>query len=63
MAKRCNDQVCLKLAGELRASLEAEAAAGGRSLSYLIRQIQIDHFIQPLTKRNGAETGAAHGQA
>jgi hypothetical protein len=63
MAKRCNDQVCLKLAGELRARLEAEAAAHGRSLSNLIRQILIGHFTKPLTERNSAETGAAHGQA
>jgi predicted DNA-binding protein len=61
MAKRCNDQVCLKLAGELRASLEAEAAASGRSLSYLIRKILIAHFIQPLTERaTGTDAGASH---
>jgi plasmid stability protein len=61
MAKRCNDQVCLKLAGELRARLEAEAATHGRSLSYLIRQILIGHFTQSLTERaTGADAGASH---
>jgi hypothetical protein len=37
--RKCNDQISLKLAGELRATLEDEAAAHGRSLSNLIRQV------------------------
>jgi hypothetical protein len=60
MAKRCNDQVCLKLAGELRASLEAEAAARGRSLSNLIRIVLIEHSSKRIVERaTGAEAGEA----
>jgi hypothetical protein len=44
--KRYENQVCLKLAGPLRAALEDEAAAQSRSLSYLIRQILIQHVAQ-----------------
>jgi hypothetical protein len=60
MAKRCNDQICLKLAGELRASLEAEAAARGRSLSNLIRVVLIEHSTKHITERaDGADVGEA----
>jgi Ribbon-helix-helix protein, copG family len=41
--QRYDDQVCLKLAGPLRAALEEEAAARGRSLSNLIRAILLEH--------------------
>jgi hypothetical protein len=47
--------------GRTAGSLEAEAAASGLSLSYLIRKILISHFIQPLTERaSGADAGASH---
>jgi hypothetical protein len=36
-------QITLRVAGELRAILEAEAAACGRSLSKLIRSILTEH--------------------
>jgi hypothetical protein len=56
---KLNDQVCLKLAGELRASLEAEAAARGRSLSNLIRTILLEHSTKRIiTERVGADAGA-----
>jgi predicted HicB family RNase H-like nuclease len=50
--KRYDNQVCLKLACPLRAALEAEAAARGRSLSNLIRKILIDHAAQSAVDRN-----------
>jgi hypothetical protein len=42
--KRYENQVCLKLAGPLRAALEDEAKARGRSLSNLIRAILLEHI-------------------
>jgi hypothetical protein len=48
---RYDDQICLKLAGPLRAELEAEAATRGRSLSNLIRQILIQHMTQRVVER------------
>jgi hypothetical protein len=54
--KRNDAQVCLKLAGPLRAALEAEAAARGRSLSNLIRLILIDHETQRIGA--GTDVGA-----
>jgi predicted HicB family RNase H-like nuclease len=54
--KRYDDQVCLKLAGPLRAELEAEAAAHQRSLSSLIRTVLINHAAQRVVDR---ETQAA----
>lgn len=39
-------QITLRVAGELRAMLEAEAAARGRSISKLIRSILIAHAAQ-----------------
>jgi predicted HicB family RNase H-like nuclease len=44
--KRRDDQITVRLAGELRAHLEDEALARGRSLSNLIRQILIDHTAE-----------------
>jgi hypothetical protein len=44
--KKQDSQVCLKLAGTLRAHLEEEAVTRRRSLSNLIRQILIDHTAQ-----------------
>lgn len=58
MARRNDTQVCLKLAGTLRASLEAEAAARGRSLSNLIRIVLLAHSTKYITER-GAEAGEA----
>jgi hypothetical protein len=61
MAKRNDAQVCLKLAGPLRAALESEAAAESRGLSSLIRKILLDHSTRQITGRaGGADTGATH---
>jgi hypothetical protein len=49
--KRYDNQVCLKLAGPLRAALEDEAAARGRSLSNLIRKVLIDFAAQRFVER------------
>jgi hypothetical protein len=49
--KKCDQQVCLKLAGTLRAELEREAAVHGRSLSSLIRRILIEHASQSVVDR------------
>lgn len=57
--KRNDDQVCLRLAGPLRAVLEAEAAERGRSLSNLIRQVLVAHSAKRITERTGAELGDA----
>jgi hypothetical protein len=43
MAKRNNDQVCLKLPHTLRAALEDEAATESRGLSSLVRKILIEY--------------------
>jgi hypothetical protein len=44
--KRNTDQITLRLAGTLRAELEAQAAAESRGLSSLVRTILIAHTIQ-----------------
>jgi hypothetical protein len=53
--KRFDDQVCLKLAAPLRAALEVEAAARGRSLSNLCRQILTDHATKRVIERAAAD--------
>ena len=57
--KRNDAQVCLKLAGPLRETLEAEATSRGRSLSNLIRTILLEHSTKRITSAFGAEVGAA----
>jgi hypothetical protein len=52
---RNDAQVCLKLAVPLRASLEAEAEARGRSLSNLIRTILLEHSTKRITERASAD--------
>jgi hypothetical protein len=57
---RNDAQVCLKLAVPLRASLEAEAEARGRSLSNLIRIILLEHSTKRIiTGHIDAEAGVA----
>jgi hypothetical protein len=62
--KRCDAQICLKLAGPLRSALEEESAAGGRSLSNLIRVVLTDHVAKwsvaraQVSERAGADAGA-----
>jgi hypothetical protein len=64
MTKRFNEQVCLKLAGPLRNSLEEEAAERGRSLSNLIRHVLVEHSARrtvaraQVSERTGADAGA-----
>jgi hypothetical protein len=58
MAKRNDNQVCLRLAGPLRSVLEAEAAERGRSLSNLIRQVLVAHSAKRINERAGADAGA-----
>ena len=41
--KRRDEQICIRVAGPLRSSLEAEAAARGLGLSSLMRKILVDH--------------------
>jgi hypothetical protein len=57
--KRNDAQVCLKLAGPLRETLEDEAAARGRSLSNLIRTILLEHSTKRITARASAEMKAS----
>jgi hypothetical protein len=60
MTKRYDNQVCLKLSGPLRAALEAEAAARGRSLSNVIRIILLEHSTKRIiTGHAGADVGAS----
>ena len=54
--KRRDDQITLRVAGQLRAALEDEAAAERRSLSNLIRKILIGHTAQRVTPSTSAET-------
>jgi hypothetical protein len=44
--KHRDDQITIRLAGELRAHLEDEAQACGRSLSNLIRHLLIEHTAE-----------------
>jgi predicted HicB family RNase H-like nuclease len=49
--KRRDDQITLRVAGQLRAALEDEAAAESRGLSNLIRKILIGHVAQRIAER------------
>lgn len=51
--KRRDAQITLRLAGELRVQLEAEADECGRSLADQIRRILIDHTAQRVLERRG----------
>jgi len=52
--KKFDNQVCIKLAGPLRAVLEAEAAAESRGLSSLVRKVLVDHATQRILSRETA---------
>jgi hypothetical protein len=54
MKPKRDDQVCLRIAGELRTALESEAAECGRSLSNLIRNILVGHAARRVVDRNQA---------
>jgi hypothetical protein len=61
MSRRSNDQITLRVAGELRATLEKEAAAESRSLSNHIRRILVGHSTKYTVERaSGADAGASH---
>jgi hypothetical protein len=49
--KRYDNQVCLKLAGPLRAAVEDDAAARDRSVSWVIRRILVDHYAPQFAER------------
>jgi predicted DNA binding CopG/RHH family protein len=53
MLKR-DDQVCLRIAGELRTALEREAAEHGWSLSKLVRKVLVDHAAHRAVERTTA---------
>jgi uncharacterized protein (DUF1778 family) len=53
--KRNTDQITLRVAGELRASLEHEAATESRGLSSLVRKILVDHATKQITERASAD--------
>jgi hypothetical protein len=60
--KRNDQQVCLKLAGPLRAVVEDDAATRERSVSWVIRHILIDHYAPRIVSRAtaaDANAGAA----
>jgi hypothetical protein len=57
MAKLDN-QVCLKLAGPLRAEVEADAAALQRSVSWVIRKRLIDFYVQRAAEQPKAALAA-----
>jgi hypothetical protein len=59
MKRRSNDQITLRVAGELRATLEKEAAAESRGLSGLIRKILVEHSTKYTVERAGADAGGA----
>jgi hypothetical protein len=51
MKRRSNDQITLRVAGELRATLEKEAAAESRGLSGLCRKVLIDYATRRIVER------------
>jgi hypothetical protein len=55
--KRYDDQVCLKLAGTLRAELEAEARSEERPLSDHIRRVLIAHASGVMAARAQQQGG------
>jgi hypothetical protein len=57
MTKQYTSQICLKLAGQLRAAVEDDAAVRQRSVSWVIRRLLVDHYAQRITDR--ANNGAA----
>ncbi len=57
MTKRYDNQICLKLAGQLRAAVEDDAAARERSVSWIIRRVLVEHYAQRIT--GSANPGAA----
>jgi hypothetical protein len=59
--KKCNEQICLKLADTLRTALKAEAAAESRGLSNLIRKILLEHSTKRIIERASGADAGAHG--
>ena len=49
--KRRDDQITLRIAGQLRKALEDEAAAESRGLSNLIRKVLCDHAAIRIAER------------
>jgi hypothetical protein len=59
MRKR-EDQITLRVAGTLRAELEAAASADELGLSGLCRKVLIEFATKRITERAGAEAGGPH---
>lgn len=57
--KQRDDQIHVRLSGTLRAHLEDEALAHGRSLSNLIRVILIDHTAERVAAAATSQREAA----
>lgn len=56
--KKRDDQITLRVAGTLRAELEAAASADEMGLSGLVRKVLIDFAAKRITERTGADVGA-----
>jgi predicted HicB family RNase H-like nuclease len=52
--KKRDDQITLRVAGTLRAELEAAASADDVALSGLVRKVLIDYAAKRITERAGA---------
>jgi predicted DNA-binding protein len=66
MTRRNDDQTCLRLPAPLREQLAADAAALGRSVSWVIRKILIEHYAARAQARRTAgqpKEAAHHGTA
>jgi hypothetical protein len=61
--KRFDEQICLKLAGPLRAAVEADAAARERSVSWTIRKVLLAYYVPHITERASTDAGTVRGQA
>jgi uncharacterized protein (DUF1778 family) len=56
--KKRDDQITLRVAGTLRAELEAAASAADRSLSDVVRAALIEYATARVIDRAGADGGA-----
>jgi hypothetical protein len=57
--KKRDDQITLRVAGTLRAELEAAASADDLGLSGLVRKVLIDYAAKRVIERVGADVGVA----
>jgi hypothetical protein len=59
--KKRDDQITLRISGELRTALEAEATADKRDLSSMVRAILISHVAQCIVAGETAAKEQHHG--